>query len=316
MPASAGSCFSTGTSAAPAAGNGGAHGQQQEDVGTAASAALSTFIQQAVKPEPTGDPEVLVAFSLGWQMAELYLPATWPRQLLEERATLPGLGALGARARAQVALDQVSGAIKQLSKAVTEHELPLPSTRAAAKVLSGGGTNKAFRKEIFQVHGALLVALTAASFKLGRAYGLGRALADTTRQPKDLTSVRDELDTYRVANLVAWINDLTTMFPPHAAHSVRESLENGAPGPTPNLPLRSGTRLGAASRRPHQVPAGRRRAGSVANRSSRTSQAATSVTSCGCCTAKGSGGARCSLARSTRPRCSSCRTTSSWHRKC
>ena len=37
----------------------------------------------------------------------------------------------------------------------------------------------AIRKAILNLHVALLIQLTAADYRLGKAYGLGRALADT-----------------------------------------------------------------------------------------------------------------------------------------
>ncbi len=71
-------------------------------------------------------------------------------------------------------------------------------------------------------HIELLATLTGADFRLGKAYGLGRALADVTRNPPDGAS---ELARGRVAPLAAWLRDLSTVLPPHAGHVVASSLE-------------------------------------------------------------------------------------------
>ena len=74
------------------------------------------------------------------------------------------------------------------------------------------------------VHVEILGHLTAADFRLGKAYGLGRALADTCRKPTDDASLRRQLDRYRVANLLGWLDDLNSALPPHAGHAVAASL--------------------------------------------------------------------------------------------
>jgi hypothetical protein len=67
-----------------------------------------------------------------------------------------------------------------------------------------------------------LATLTGADFRLGKGYGLGRALADVTRNPADW---RSELAEGRVATFAAWLRDLSTVLPPHAGHVVASSLE-------------------------------------------------------------------------------------------
>ena len=72
----------------------------------------------------------------------------------------------------------------------------------------------------------LLASLTAADYRLGKAYGLGRALADTCRKPTDQPDILKEFGPYRIANLLSWLDDLSTALPPHAAHSVATSLQS------------------------------------------------------------------------------------------
>ena len=69
--------------------------------------------------------------------------------------------------------------------------------------------------------------LTAADFRLGKAYGLGRALAETTlvTDAKNPQTFERVFARYRLANLLSWLADLKSVFPPHAAEAVRGSLQ-------------------------------------------------------------------------------------------
>jgi hypothetical protein len=58
-------------------------------------------------PESAGDPEVMVAFALGWQMSVLYNPGSWPTKDAQPDADLPGLGELEGSQRADLGLKQV-----------------------------------------------------------------------------------------------------------------------------------------------------------------------------------------------------------------
>jgi hypothetical protein len=80
------------------------------------------------------------------------------------------------------------------------------------------------RVRVRALHVELLAGLTAADFRLGKAYGLGRALADTIREPHDVASLREQLDGFRLRNLQAWIADLSSLLPPHAGRAVGASL--------------------------------------------------------------------------------------------
>jgi hypothetical protein len=78
---------------------------------------------------------------------------------------------------------------------------------------------------VLALHIQLLSTLTAADFRLGKAYGLGRALADTCRNPETADDLQREFGPARIATLGAWVGDLSSAFPPHAGHSVRDSLD-------------------------------------------------------------------------------------------
>ncbi len=175
-------------------------------------------------PEPAGDPEVMVAFVLGWQMSELYNPGSWPGKDAQPDADLPGLSEFGGSQRAELGLKQVEVGLKSLEDKVKAAGLDVPSVAEAKEKLPAAKLEGPYRAAIFELHVEVLTTLTATHFKLGKSYGLGRALADTTRLPEDLKSLHEKLQPHRIATLRAWISDLTSLFPPHTGHSVNDSL--------------------------------------------------------------------------------------------
>ena len=60
---------------------------------------------------------------------------------------------------------------------------------------------------VLNLHRELLSTLTAADYRLGTAYGLGRALADTCRSPTDQASLAAEFAPHRDSQLRrGWTN--------------------------------------------------------------------------------------------------------------
>jgi hypothetical protein len=175
-------------------------------------------------PTDTADPTVSLAFALGWQMAELFRPQL--RDRTERRdGDLPGLGSLGDDQRLEISVDQIQAAAFQLTPAIQKAGLTPPTAQLAAVGTALTDWDADGQTAVEALHLELLGTLTAADFRLGKAYGLGRALADTCRKPSDADGVKEELDRYRVANLLAWLDDLSTALPAHAAHSVYASLK-------------------------------------------------------------------------------------------
>lgn len=199
-----------------------------EDPGEAANVFASSLIDAVTKAEPAGDPEVQLAFRLGWHMADLYLPAhAWPGGPLQPgEPNLPGLSDFSARQRAELGLDQVDVGLSKLKDQITEHGLQVPTTENARYALAEG--QQQFREQIFALHVLLLQRLTAASYRLGKAYGLGRALAETATHSTDMASLEEKLNPERVTNLLSWLSELTSLLPPHAGQSVRGSLTKWA----------------------------------------------------------------------------------------
>jgi hypothetical protein len=189
------------------------------DALTASLAAAFSEAKQAELWQP--DVRVSVAFALGWQMAEIYRP---DRDSAAQPGSedLPGLSRLSERYWQQIGLDQVQAGITKLQKPIWDAGLEAPNAQDFASTLKSVTDEGARTQAITDFHIDLLAILTAADFRLGKAYGLGRALADTTRPPVDY---RAALAPQRVGTVAAWIRALTTALPPHAAHPVADSLD-------------------------------------------------------------------------------------------
>jgi hypothetical protein len=198
-------------------------GQIAKGAREAGEALAKEFAKDITAAEPAGDPEVMVAFALGWQMSELYRPGSWNARDAKPEDDLPGLGALGGKERAQLGLKQIEVGLKKLEPALKNAGPDVPSVASATGAIPVRPDDP-YKQAIFDLHVSLLTTLTAAHFKLGKAYGPGRALSDTTR-PNSFTSLKDELEPHRVTNLTNWLSDLTSLFPPHAGHVVHDRVE-------------------------------------------------------------------------------------------
>ena len=100
--------------------------------------------------------------------------------------------------------------------------------RAAEPVGAGASPaedlTEPYRQAVLDGHLALIVATTGARATLGKAYSLGRALADTCRPNQSLADLRRGFDPYRLAQLRHDLNDLASVLPAHAAKAVGQSL--------------------------------------------------------------------------------------------
>jgi hypothetical protein len=73
------------------------------------------------------------------------------------------------------------------------------------------------------MHTATLETLSAADFRLGKAYGLGRAMADTAAAD-NADALAERFDRWRIRQLDIWLADLDTALPDHSSSAVRMSL--------------------------------------------------------------------------------------------
>jgi hypothetical protein len=185
--------------------------------------AIATAALAEAKRTAQGEPDPLVstAFALGWQMAEIYRPQPSSEQAGEGPGHLVGLSGLTSDEWAQVGLLQMQAGLNKLGRTIAAAGLTVPDAQKFSSQLDGL-TDQQRDAAIEKFHVTLLSKFTAADYRLGKAYGLGRALADTTRGATDF---RRELDAGNVATLTAWTRDLSTAFPPHTGHVVTRSLE-------------------------------------------------------------------------------------------
>jgi hypothetical protein len=190
---------------------------------SAFAAALASAAKQGL-PEPAPDPRVAAAFAMGWQVAALYRPEQRGTVIPASEDDLPSTARLSDAELLERGLQRIQVAIHGLHDVVERAGVALPDVGALRSELAAATDARARRGVITTLHAQLGSILGAADFRLGKAYGLGRALADTTRNPVSLETLRAEMTDARVASLVSWLDDLASAFPPHAGHSVRESL--------------------------------------------------------------------------------------------
>src|SRR5690242_8986256 len=88
-------------------------------------------VQPAAAPAATGDPNVSLAFVLGWQLSELF------RSDLRDRSQgrpddLPDLDSLSNAQRREISVNQVQGALTRLEPAIQAAGLTLPTAELTA----------------------------------------------------------------------------------------------------------------------------------------------------------------------------------------
>jgi hypothetical protein len=179
-------------------------------------------------PVDAADQGVVSAFVLGWHMAELFHSKV-PGSVRRRQASLDklaGIGELDPLSQARLLLAQVQADLEHVWRSV-DGDRPQPDLGPVRSLLEADARAPGqFQAAVAALHGELLVALTAADFRLGKAYGLGRALAETALVPdaRNPQTFQRQFARYRLANLLEWLADLKSVFPPHAAEAVRGSL--------------------------------------------------------------------------------------------
>jgi hypothetical protein len=213
-----------------AAGQRGARATSNADRGSAAPE--TTIGSTAERPGEAPWDGVVSAFVLGWHVAELF-HADVPRSARPRKARfdkLPGVGDLDKLSRARLLLAQVEVDLHRIWRFHDADGAPPDLDPIRSLLQADARQSGQLREAVLRFHLALLMALTAADFRLGKAYGLGRALAETVRLPEadDPASFRRAFAPHRLATLQGWLADLKSAFPPHAAEATRGSLEGWA----------------------------------------------------------------------------------------
>jgi hypothetical protein len=184
---------------------------------------------------PKPDPLASACFRLGWHIEQLFgqfaVPEGPPRAY--DLARLPGLSKLTSYDWQRLGLHQADFVITQVTAKVGSPAAAVPDLTADARsmleatITAGDGTasrRENYRAALRALHVNLLVTLTAANSSYGKAYGLGRALADTTCAHQTREQMAASFEQPRIAQLYVWLDELTSLLPTHAAKAVAQSL--------------------------------------------------------------------------------------------
>ncbi|MDQ4132117.1 MAG: hypothetical protein M3179_02685 [Actinomycetota bacterium] len=174
------------------------------------------------------DDGVEICISLGWQMAEFFREVgVYGPDPTDLPPRLPGIPDFPALQLWKLRLDQVDVAFARLGaplrRELTGTTLGLPKTD---KLRDLNPRDERSRHAVLQLHRDILDILTAANFRLGKAYGLGVALADLTlAPPADEAFFRSGFAEGSTADgIVEAFDDLKSLLPHHAAESVSGSV--------------------------------------------------------------------------------------------
>jgi len=183
---------------------------------------------------PGTNPVISACFRLGWRVEELRRQFRAPehRTHVYDMARVPGLDTLTSYDWQQLGLDQVDFVISQVTSKVGRPEaVPLNLTTDARRkldVISAGDATGPCRAEyrtaLNELHVNLLITLTAADSSYGKAYDLGRALADTTRPHQTPDQLASSFVSQRIDQIYVWLDELASLLPEHAARAVAQSL--------------------------------------------------------------------------------------------
>ncbi len=172
---------------------------------------------------------VQYAFVLGWHVAELYHYKNLGSNSSSGNAippALPGISSLSPIERSVLLATQIESDVQttckfdcaDASNAVKEVQDALKQDKPSKEEIQG---------KLLNLHKSLLTSLMAPDFRCGKAYGLGRALAETAMLPdqEDKDSYKKSFDVYRVRELQEWLTDLRSSFPPYASHAIVVALD-------------------------------------------------------------------------------------------
>jgi hypothetical protein len=174
---------------------------------------------------------VCLAVDLGWLLAELYdsrrLPGPPPdgndRPLPPH---LPGIGAMTPHEKA-CALAAHAGADLARLEAVLGANLPA-AKNVQAVLDTPGHARDDVRRAVHDLYLDIRNRLAGTDPAAALAFGLGRMLADTALLPESAEPqvLAERFERYRIANAVAWLDDLDAKLPARSASAVRASLRH------------------------------------------------------------------------------------------
>jgi hypothetical protein len=180
----------------------------------------------SVAPVDWGNQPVPIAFALGWEMAELYRGKFTSRQPWPPPPDrLPGIGRLPTDQRLGLGIDRLTVALSRLAPANAPTPLKPVRTERLWQLYEGTDIDPADgHAALYRLHVETLQTLSATDLRVGKAYSLGRALADSVSLPDKPRGFAKSFGRYRLDTLRAWLNDLASALPPHSAGAVLQSL--------------------------------------------------------------------------------------------
>jgi hypothetical protein len=172
---------------------------------------------------------VCLAVGLGWLLAELYdsrrLPGPPPDD--DERPLPPHLPGIGAMTPYEKACALAAHAGADLARLEASLGLGMPTAKSIQAVLdTPGHARDDVRRVVHDLYLDIRNRLAGTDPAAALAFGLGRMLADTTLLPESAEPqvLAERFERYRIANALAWLDDLDAKLPARSASAVRVSL--------------------------------------------------------------------------------------------
>jgi hypothetical protein len=169
------------------------------------------------RPPAVADSAVTAALALGWEMSDLYAARSVTSVVGDPPATLPSAAELGRRPESGV--ERVSTLI---ARALSDSPGAMPSVDALRDLSLEDA--QAWHQGLLDVHVELTTALGAHDAARLGAYDVGRALADTCREPRDLSELIDRLDAPSLLSVQGRLADLSSRLPEHSAAAVAATI--------------------------------------------------------------------------------------------
>ena len=174
------------------------------------------------------------AVALGWQVAQLFHspvhrgPASDPGR----GDHLPGRSEFPGASQSVWLGEQIQSQLERLL-ARPPQVLMEAMSDALAVLTDPHRSRDGALQAIFTLHCRLLEALTVSDVLLGKAYGLGRAVAETAFLPANALTDEDRAAQFRamfeagrLITIKDWLADLKTLLPGHTAYAVSRSLHD------------------------------------------------------------------------------------------
>jgi hypothetical protein len=176
------------------------------------------------QPPGPAEQSVTSAFGVGWQFGSIYRDASFDAQRQQGGEELPDFTTLSPLERTRLRVDLIEAGVNRLRANPAVRGIDEDPADALREALAEGrGELDALRRVVQKHHLRLLFALIAADPRLGKAYVLGRELADISLAAENCVSF-DRGFGQRAVKVRNWLADLASTLPPHSSRAVVLSL--------------------------------------------------------------------------------------------